>query len=83
MGMLFMVALLAFNINFIWHGTTTYEKKQRIRDYDLGWKQNFRDVIGENWILACFIPFAQLKLPGDGIYWNTKCMWQLERPKNR
>lgn len=83
MGMLFMVALLAFHINLIWHGTTTYEKNHKIRDYDLGWKQNFKDVIGENWILACFIPFVQLKLPGDGIHWNTKSVWQLERPKNR
>jgi palmitoyltransferase len=72
MGMLFMVTLLIVHINLIRHGTTTYEKNHKIRDYDFGWKQNFKDVVGENWILACFFPFAQLKLRGDGIHWNTR-----------
>lgn len=83
MGMLFMVALLIIHVNLIWHGTTTYEKNHKIRDYDFGWKQNFKDVIGENWILACFFPFAQLKLRGDGIHWNTRNSWHLEASKSR
>jgi hypothetical protein len=40
-------------------------------------------VFGENWFLACFLPFAQLKLPGDGITWNTSDVWQMEGPKNK
>lgn len=83
MGMLFMVILLIVHTNLIWHGTTTYEKNHKIRDYDLGWRQNFKDVFGENWFLACFLPFAQLKLRGDGIIWNTRDVWQMEGPKNR
>jgi palmitoyltransferase len=83
MGMLFMATLLIFHTNLIWHGTTTYEKNHKIREYDLGWRQNFKDVVGENWLLACFLPFAQLKLPGDGIHWSTNDVWQLEGLKNR
>jgi hypothetical protein len=83
MGMIFMVTLLVFHVNLILYGTTTYEKNHKIKDYDSGWKQNFKDVLGENWVMACFFPFAQLKLRSDGIHWNTKDSWQLEAPKSR
>ncbi|XP_069694188.1 probable palmitoyltransferase ZDHHC24 [Periplaneta americana] len=83
MGMLFMLSLLIVHFNLIWHGTTTYEKNHKIKDYDLGWKQNFKDVIGENWLLAWFLPFAQLKLPGNGIEWPTLHSLNMETSKSR
>ncbi|PSN30903.1 hypothetical protein C0J52_18572 [Blattella germanica] len=83
MAMFFMVALLIIHVNLIYNGNTTYEKNHKITDYNLGWKQNFKDVLGENWIMTLFLPFAESKLPGNGINWNTKTTWPLEGEKTR
>lgn len=58
--------MLFFQIRIISRGQTSYERKKKKKEYDLGWKQNFLDVFGEKWYLAWIWPTVSSPLPGDG-----------------
>ena len=58
--------MLFFQIRIISRGQTSYERKKKKKEYDLGWKQNFLDVFGEKWYLAWIWPTVSSLLPGDG-----------------
>ncbi|XP_077870137.1 putative palmitoyltransferase ZDHHC24 [Saccoglossus kowalevskii] len=49
------------------HGQTTHENGTRCKDYDLGWKQNLKDALGERWYLVWLCPFISSHLPGNGL----------------
>ena len=70
-------------IRLIHCGTTTFESNRRILNYNLGWKQNWIEVLGRNWKLAVVWPGAKSKLPHNGVEWDTRDSWRLEAPKNR
>ena len=40
-------------------GTTTFESNRRIHSYNLGWRQNWREVMGYNWRMALVWPGAK------------------------
>ena len=64
-------------------GATTFESNRRIHSYNLGWRQNWREVMGYNWRMALVWPGAKSKLPHNGVEWDTQNTWRLEAPKNR
>jgi len=80
---LLVSVLLVYHIHLIYHGKTTFESNRRISNYDLGWKQNFIEVLGKSWKLALIWPFGKSKLPHNGVDWDTEATWKLEGPKNR
>ena len=80
---LLVSVLLVYHIHLIYHGKTTFESNRRIANYDLGWKQNFIEVLGKSWKLALIWPFGKSKLPHNGVDWDTDATWKLEAPKNR
>ena len=70
-------------IRLIHCGTTTFESNRRIHNYNLGWKQNWIEVLGRNWKFALVWPGAKSRLPHNGVEWDTRDSWRLEAPKNR
>lgn len=82
-GIFFTGALLYYHLNLLKCGAVTYEKNHRIRDYDLGLKQNIKEVLGEKWFMTWISPFIKSPLPHDGMSWDTKQSWKNEGPKHR
>ncbi|KAK2139836.1 hypothetical protein LSH36_1591g00012 [Paralvinella palmiformis] len=66
-GFLLAAGLLFYHLINIYHGQTTYERGQNIREWDCGWKQNVRQVLGERWYLIWISPWIKSPQGGDGI----------------
>jgi len=80
---LLVSVLLVYHLHLIYNGCTTFESNRRIKAYNLGWQQNFIEVLGKRWVLALVWPFGKSKLPHNGVDWDTQESWKLEAPKNR
>lgn len=75
--------LLVYHVRLIIDGQTTFESNRKINSYNLGFWQNWREVLGNNWKMALINPWAKSKLPHNGVEWDTADTWQLEGPKTR
>jgi len=82
-ALLLTTVLLIYHIRLIQRGSTTFEANRKINTYNLGWKQNWIEVLGTRWYLALFFPFVKSKLPHNGVVWDSRDSWKLEAPKNR
>nr|XP_020669038.1 probable palmitoyltransferase ZDHHC24 [Pogona vitticeps] len=71
-GFLFSTGFLLFHSLLAVRGQTTKEWFEGDRQYDMGWRDNLREVLGERWYLVWFLPFLASPLPGDGITFKTK-----------
>ena len=76
--MSFLMWLLYVNVRLVLNGETIIEQSDRERfpssksfnPYDMGWKRNFTNVFGDNW-LTWFLPgFPNYK--GEGLIFETK-----------
>ena len=82
-ALLLTTVLLVYHVRLIQKGSTTFEANRKIGSYNLGWRQNWREVLGDRWYLALLNPFVKSKLPHNGVLWDTQSTWRLEAPKNR
>ena len=82
-ALLLTTVLLAYHVNLIFRGRTTYENNNSINLYNLGWRQNLMEVFGKNWKKAIIWPMAPSALPHNGVDWDTTESWRMEGPKNR
>lgn len=82
-ALLLTTVLLAYHVNLVFKGKTTYENNNSIGLYNLGLRQNLLEVFGKNWRKAIMWPMAPSPLPHNGIDWDTTETWRLEGPKNR
>ena len=82
-ALLLTTVLLAYHVNLVFKGKTTYENNNSIGLYNLGLRQNLLEVFGKNWRKAILWPMAPSPLPHNGIDWDTTETWRLEGPKNR
>ncbi len=82
-ALLLTTVLLAYHINLVVKGRTTYENNNSIGIYNLGWKQNLREVFGANVLKAFTLPWAPSPLPHNGVDFDTIETWRLENPKGR
>jgi len=82
-ALLLTTVLLAYHVNLIFRGRTTYENNNNISLYNLGWRQNLCEVFGKNWKKAIIWPMSHSSLPHNGVDWDTTETWRLEGPKNR
>ncbi|XP_060108004.1 probable palmitoyltransferase ZDHHC24 [Heteronotia binoei] len=71
-GFLFCTGFLLFHVLLTLRGQTTKEWFEGDHQYDLGWRSNLQDVLGERWYLVWLSPFIASPLPGDGITFQTK-----------
>ena len=82
-ALLLTTVLLVYHVRLIQKGSTTFEANRKIGSYNLGWRQNWREVLGDHWYLALLNPFVKSRLPHNGVLWDTQSTWRLEAPKNR
>jgi len=82
-ALLLTTVLLLYHANLVLNGKTTHENNTKRSPYNLGWRQNLLEVLGDNWRRAVLWPFVTSKLPHDGVNWDTTETWRLEGPKSR
>ena len=75
-GITMTSALLAYHLNNVIKGQTVYENTFKIRDYDLGCKENIKSVFGDRWYMAWIFPMIPSPLPGNGMDFKTKKFWE-------
>lgn len=71
-GGVFTGVLLFYHTRLMLKGIVTYEKNHNIAMYDMGWKQNVIDVLGNRWYLVWMSPFISSELRSDGINWPVQ-----------
>ncbi|XP_045178398.2 probable palmitoyltransferase ZDHHC24 [Mercenaria mercenaria] len=62
-----MSGLLFYHMKNLYYGQITHESSHKIFKYDLGWRENVRAVMGENWKIGWLSPWLPSALPGDGL----------------
>ncbi|XP_058815230.1 probable palmitoyltransferase ZDHHC24 [Topomyia yanbarensis] len=67
-GMFMTGVLLIYHGRLILSGTVVHERN--FHDYNLGWLENIRMVLGKRWYLTWLSPFLQSELPHNGIDWD-------------
>ncbi|XP_029708448.2 probable palmitoyltransferase ZDHHC24 [Aedes albopictus] len=67
-GMMFTGVLLIYHGRLILNGRVVHERNSQ--EYDLGWKENLRMVLGKRWRLVWLSPFLKSKLPHNGVNWD-------------
>lgn len=66
-SLMFSVFLLGTQIVCISRGQTQHELKEGIRQFDLGFRRNWAEVLGPHWFITTIFPWARSELPGDGL----------------
>ncbi|XP_078000383.1 putative palmitoyltransferase ZDHHC24 [Glandiceps talaboti] len=69
---IFISVLLYWHAQVVLNGQTTHEKATKDRQYDLGWKENLRGVLGEKWHLVWLFPLISSPLPGNGLEFTSR-----------
>lgn len=66
-GCFFTGFLLLYHGKVILDGRVTHELSNQ---FNVGWKENIRMVLGKRWYLTWVSPFVESTLPHDGIHWD-------------
>ena len=72
----FYIRSIIFFCRLVHSGTTTFESNRRIHSYNLGWRQNWREVMGYNWRMALVWPGAKwvkMSYYSHRFWWLTVC----------
>lgn len=64
--------LLYIQLAQLWWGQTQHEHKKHIKVYNMGLRNNVREVLGRRWFLALLLPWIPSQLPGAGIQFRVK-----------
>lgn len=70
-GGMFVTNLFILHARQMLSNQTTFERNNSIRTYDLGWKRNLIECLGERWYVTLISPFAESILPSDGLSFST------------
>ncbi|XP_063978418.1 probable palmitoyltransferase ZDHHC24 [Diachasmimorpha longicaudata] len=70
-GMGFTGTLSVYHFQLVFTGAVAHERVKKNSKYDLGWRENVKNVFGERWYLTWILPYFESKLVGDGITWRT------------
>lgn len=71
-GLFMNSGLIGYHLINLYHGQCVYEKTFNIKDYDLGWKENFKLVLGSKWKISWLCPIISSPQPSDGLTFVTK-----------
>ncbi len=75
-GFLLIFAFFVYHVMNIYRGQTTYESTNKLKDYDVGWRENFRQAFGANWTYAWLSSYIPSSLPGNGIEFPKKSLYE-------
>ncbi|XP_034941961.1 probable palmitoyltransferase ZDHHC24 [Chelonus insularis] len=81
-GMCFTGALLVYHLLLVFSGHVAHEKDKKINKYDMGWKQNIKEALGEKWYIVWLFPYIKSDLLHNGLNWNVSPLWK-DSAKNR
>ena len=76
LGNILLVALLVYHMNNLINGQVTHEASHQIKEYNVGWKENFRQVFGENWRYAWLNSLIRSPLPCDGTQYPQRYKYE-------
>ncbi|XP_012258132.2 probable palmitoyltransferase ZDHHC24 [Athalia rosae] len=82
-GMMFTGVLCIYHFHLAIHGLVSNERNKNDNSYNLGWRQNIGEIFGDRWYLTWFNPYADSKLPHNGINWDTCSSWKKNSVKTR
>lgn len=82
-GMLYTGVLCIYHFRLMFNGTVANESNKKNYVYNLGWKQNVREVLGERWYVTWLLPYITSCLPHNGVVWDTSSSWQHSNPKSK
>jgi len=72
-GALYTAVLCIYHLNLILRGVVANESNKKDFTYDMGWKDNIKEVFGERWYLTWLLPYIKSQLPHDGVSWHHLC----------
>ncbi|EFN87084.1 Probable palmitoyltransferase ZDHHC24, partial [Harpegnathos saltator] len=70
-GTLYTGVLFIYHFNLILRGTVSNESNKKDYTYDMGWKDNIKEVFGERWYITWFLPYINSQLPHNGTLWHN------------
>ncbi|XP_032671131.1 probable palmitoyltransferase ZDHHC24 [Odontomachus brunneus] len=73
-GTLYAGVLCIYHFNLIFRGVVSNESNKNNYMYNMGWKDNIKDVFGERWYLTWLLPYVKSQLPHDGTSWCNMCL---------
>ncbi|XP_066583972.1 probable palmitoyltransferase ZDHHC24 [Prorops nasuta] len=82
-GMLYTGVLLIYHLRLICNGHVANESNKNCYKYNLGFKQNVKEVFGDRWYLTWLAPYINSKLPHNGIVWDTASTWPQNNTKSK
>lgn len=73
----FILSMLMFvyfliNLKMVLKGQTWHENAKDVRSYDINWKYNLKEVIGQRWLSALLCPFTSSRLHHNGTNFKRK-----------
>jgi len=69
-GTLYTGVLCIYHFNLVLKGIVSNESNKKDFTYNVGWKDNIKEVLGERWYLTWLVPYIKSQLPNDGISWD-------------
>ncbi|KAK3087808.1 hypothetical protein FSP39_010908 [Pinctada imbricata] len=75
-----LIFLMIWHSKHIYFNMTTFERRRDQYKYDLGWRENLKEIFGTRWYIAWLFPLIDSPMPGDGIEFRTKDCY--ENPKD-
>jgi len=69
-GTLYTGVLCIYHFNLVLKGIVSNESNKKNFMYNVGWKDNIKEVLGERWYLTWLVPYIKSQLPNDGISWD-------------
>lgn len=82
-GMLYTGVLCIYHFRLVLKGCVANESNKKIYTYNLGWKQNIKEVFGERWYLTWLVPYIRSQLPHNGVVWDTPDSWYFTNSKTK
>ncbi|GAB1604963.1 probable palmitoyltransferase ZDHHC24 [Argonauta hians] len=69
-------SLFMYHMRNIYNGQTSYERRLKKQDYNLGWRMNLLNALGKNYHIFWICPLINSPLPGNGIDFTTRKIYE-------
>lgn len=80
-ALIFVSIMLKFHVRTSLRGQVTHDVTVSNNKFNLGTKQNVKEVLGNRWYIAWLFPLISSPLPRNGLEWDTNEGWFRNRSK--